>query len=108
MFPGGGSQPQVPTWHTNHTLPKHGLLATIHLRTRLPQSVKSDSIGVITLRHHTSSIDAAVLTMQQEPKWLWVYVDFDQIGSAISPLLPGPYAITLQLSNPHLQVQISL
>ncbi|TYZ61707.1 hypothetical protein PybrP1_004624, partial [[Pythium] brassicae (nom. inval.)] len=101
-------RPQVPLWHTNHTLPKHGLLATVRLSKHVPASVKSASVGIIRLRHHSGNDDAVVLTMQRDPKWLWVYVDFDQLRTAVSPLLPGRYAITLQFSNAHLQEPLVL
>lgn len=42
--------------------------------------------------------------MQRDPKWFWVYVDFDQLQTVVSPLLPGRYTVALQFSNSHLQV----
>lgn len=96
--------PQIPMWHTNHSLPKNTLLAIVHFHDHIASSVQSASVGTIALRAHNASADAVTLMLQPGHASLSLSIDFSQLKSEIRPTVASLYAITLQLDHRLLRV----
>lgn len=100
---------QIPLWSKpDLNVTKNSLLAVVTFHDHLAPNIRRSSVGFLTLRHHnasTTDANAATVKLHNDSSHLWLALDFNQLKKAISPpLVPGSYAITLQLDNPYLQV----
>lgn len=101
---------QIPLWSKLdlNVTTKNGLLAVVTFHDHLAPDIRRSSVGFLTLRYHnasTTNVNVATVKMHNDSSHLCLALDFNQLKRAISPpLVPGSYAITLQLDNPYLQV----